>query len=303
MINVEVIRGEEIDFYLSFIPQTLQQSYLMQANLLLYGIRYLDTACGVIVVEAQSENALIKYIYLAEDYRHRGMAGEALNELLFELYGAGYVTVSASYIPELYPDMHDRLWCMGFQIEEAESGFFSIPVDTLADKPLLKGKTNHVVALRDVSKMELNRLCNKLVETGYDLVDMPIRKEQYLADSSGVFMENGEPKGIILLEQDREKADVAKVPLLYCGASSQSAPVELVRFMAQSGLEQQQHIRTCQISALSESVKEFIRKVTGSEALKKEYATYKLSNLFQYYEMADRVMAQYVPLMAGGEER
>lgn len=274
---IEEIRAEDIDLFASFIPEQLKEEYLFTPGLHFYGISMDEFACGAAVVRADGVIAELCSLFLAEDFRGFGLAARTFSQLLFLLQKEGFETVTARYIPEDNPKFHRLLLSESFQMTGTDNGSFHFLLGDLKDNTSLNGTASHVVSLADLPDSELRLLCQNISLEGKALVPMPVNRKDYLADCSGIYLENDTPKGILLLRQTGEKEIL--LPFLYVSAKNPLATLDLFRFAYAKASRIFPPDTACRLHTVNGTLTRLLEKLLERNADREVIASLSLSAL------------------------
>lgn len=286
MEQIEQITNETLAFFLPFIPDLLKEEFDYHTGLLFYGIMQEDVACGTVILERDGRDIRLRYLYLAEDYRGTGIADRMMTDLLYLLWKQGYETMSARYCPKSSPQLHRCLRAKKFRLETEGYGTFQFTLKELGNADTLKGSFPHVVSLAELPNQRIKQFCHLISAEGKDLIPMPIEQSDYLSDCCAVYMENGNPTGILLLQQNGEKN--LKIPFLYSTSSHPTALVEMIRFLYAKGSLAFQEDTVCVFYSIHNTLTTLIERIIGISADRQVIARLELS-CFANYE--DQIQA------------
>ncbi len=275
------VTSDTITFFSPFIPELLKEEFLINKSLFFYGIVCKNTACGVIVLEKEAYNCQLRYIFVAESFRGLGIATRIFSKLLWKLYEEGYKTVKTRYCPKSSPELHHILRGRIVRKETLSTGAFSFTLKEIKNASLLNSKAPHVVSLNDVKVLDLKKFCQQIIDSGNDIIPMPIHKEDYQSECSAVYMENGIPTGILLLQETSNESVI--IPFLYSASSKSTAVLEMICFLYQKGLTQFSENTKIEMYTIAGSLTALLEKLTGLKADYQIEVTLDFSS-FRYYE-------------------
>lgn len=204
---------------------------LGRKNVCAYGLvdGLTKTAAGALVVEFVSQIAMIRSIYVSEQYRCYGGAGKLLDALIDDCVA----NLNATDIRVLLTDGKIRsdeqvasfLLDHGFSAEDTEQNNFVITLEKLRECAFLSKNISisDCLPLREVSDVDLRRFSNKIAGR-YDVyTSLPINKSRFNNDISVATFSDGEIDGILLAANTGEFLD-----LDYC-ISISSKPMQAVK--------------------------------------------------------------------------
>lgn len=269
------VTADTISSFSPFIPDLIKEEYLSGVNFLLYGITWANTACGIAVLEPDGDSVILHYLFLEEGFRGCGAGTRIFSSLLLEMYEAGYTDVTITYCPADSPAMKRILQGYPSPVTPLEKGSFSFQLKDIHDVSVLKGSYPHVVPLSQISDKNLKLLGNQLADTGNDLVPLPLRQADYLADCSAVYLEKDTPAGILLL--CRDETGGLRIPLLFSSSSDSTATLEMMRFVYARGIAEFPEDTWIQIHVINDILLKLLEKITSQTADRMQKVVISLS--------------------------
>lgn len=282
------IRGNEILEYAHMIPDWLLASPQEGADVQFFGMRDFGIPCGAAVLSGENGVLTLQYLYLAQEYRGSGRGTRFLGELLNYAYHAGEYEFQVKYIPGQYPEMERILQSYPFQREEEMIGSFSCTLKDLQDVKHLQGGCGNVRALSECTEESLRPFYREVELRGEDMVEMPVKKKEYLAAESAVAMENGCPAGLLLVKQDGEGA--VTIPFMINLSANIAAPIEMIRFAVQAGGKKYPPETTCSFAVVNETLLRLLEKMGITFVRKRQKCTLALSYFERYEEMVQHYL-------------
>ncbi len=223
MASINRIDGEELERYALFIPEGVLQGY---ERLRIYGLEDEGVACGIMMFAEMGKALELVHFDLLPQF-----AGQALfdTELIFTfmaLHDEGFKSISANYFEnemEIYKEVTSL---PGFEFEDSGRVNFNFTMGEADSEVLDHRRMRHIKRLSKLSEGLRAVLYNNIKNAGIILVKLPLDEKKYLMDHSLVYMENGEPLGLILLREMGK--NVIHVDLFYMGSKNIMAPIELL---------------------------------------------------------------------------
>ena len=275
MEQLILVTADTISIFSRFIPDLIKEEYLSGENFLFYGITWENTACGIVILKPDGDSVILQYLFLEEEFRGFGVGTRIFTATLLKMYEAGYTAVTISYCPTDSPAIERILKGYPYTVTPLEKGIFSFRLKDINDASALKGSHSHVVALRQMSDMNLKLLGNQLADTGNDLVPLPLRQTDYLADCSAVYMEKDTPAGILLL--CRDETGGLSIPLLYSSASDSTAALKMMCFVYERSMAEFPEDTRVQIHVIHGGLLKLLEKITGQTADRQQKVEISLS--------------------------
>ena len=228
-----LLTGDQRKQYEFMIPQWLLDIETDLADVDFWGMKSYDSPSGVAVLIREDKEMILKYLYVAEEYRYAGRGREFFWELINSAYKKGCKSFVISYMPGQFPDFEKLLWPYPFRSEEEEVGSFSVSIKELTEIPQLQGSYRSVKPLSECSEQSLQPLYRMMMEEGEDYVALPLKKSEYLADCCAVAFEKDQPSGILLVKQVSDQE--VTLPLIINFSHNALSTMEMMRFAVSQG--------------------------------------------------------------------
>ena len=291
------ISEEDIHFYTDFLPPEITALYESSPGLLLYGAALRTTAVGVAAVQVLDTEALLRYLYVAPDFRRMGICAELLADLGFALWESGVRSLASYYVPGEHTDFHRQMELCGADFLPSGGGAFRFPLGSLAENKSLVGEIAGVSPLSACRETELMRVGGQLKREGADLVPVPIRASDYEADCSCVYKKDGEIRALLLVKQEEDAMDI---PLLFSNAGNPAVFLMLIRFALKKGRERFSDDTLCTLRSVDEAMTRLLEKLLGVSAEAEVCARISLTDYDDYHlQFLERIMV--VPPDMSGE--
>ncbi|MCR5099223.1 MAG: hypothetical protein K6B14_09775 [Lachnospiraceae bacterium] len=208
--RITQINDVNFGYYLPLLPVGFIEILSEDEKTLAFGIEAVGSAVGAIIVKQIAFEADITWFYVQEELRELDIHSEALlhlSELLHDSYGVSVIHMDIAAGSDAYlSDMFN-----GFHVERTAlpQCIFETTLGALSASDKIDRKSTGSMALSALDKKQLMSFCNELINRGLDYVFMPIDPEDYLADQSAVFMEDGSPTGILLISKQGEDLNIS----------------------------------------------------------------------------------------------
>ena len=200
MEDFVVLREKELPDYVHMIPDWLLEDNADEVEF--WGMEDWGVPCGAAALAWEDGAAVLKHLYIDEQYRGSGRGGRFFQELVYYVYQQGNMELRLKYIPSQHPEL-EQLLCAYVHTETKEAvGSVSCTISELAELKYLQGNCGTVKSLSECTEESLRMFYDRIVEQGEDLVDLPLNKMDYQAECSAVVVENGKPAGILLVKEE-----------------------------------------------------------------------------------------------------
>lgn len=207
-MEITVVREENQSYFEPLMPKEQWD----QADLVLGAIEE-GAACAVLAVSEEPEDILaLQYLYVAKDYRRKGMATALLDGLHEVGKRSGMNMTVCQYAQN--EELEDLDLCLAknlFELDEEKSPVYVTTFKDLSPKYFgknpgdLKGK-KAAVPLSEVTARLWNRWTKKLAALPNPDGSIPELEVKYIYDQDASFLlvKKGEPVGCILFEKLEE---------------------------------------------------------------------------------------------------
>jgi len=286
-------RLEENEFsaYAHMIPGWLIGEAKTDDSMEVWGMEIGGEPCGAAVISREPGIVVLMHLYVAEKYRNSGRGGDFLFDLMYDAYTQGVAQFRVEYITEQFPKMDRLLRSYPMKKETMEQmGNVECTLGELAEIKALQGSYGQVKALSQCTEEGLSRLYREVIARELDVVELPLRKDDYLADCSAVAMENGEPKGLLLV---KKAEDGVFIPYIVNLSQNAAAPIEMIRFSIQKGSESFSKETVCHFAIINEALLALFEKM-GIRVRKMQRFTLDLS----YFEKCERNVNAYMDFLS-----
>lgn len=281
-----LLQGQEADAYAHMVPAWLLEEWRTEEGVQLWGMADAGSPCGAAVLRNEEGVITLHYLYVAREYRGEGKGAAFLAELLFRAYHSGALVFQVRYIPGEYPKLERLLTGYPFQKEEEMLGIFTCTLGELAGNKYLQGAYGNVKALSQCTEESLRAFYQEIVTKEENLVEMPVKREDYLADCCAVAMEKGKPAGLLLVREGTDGG--MEIPFLLNLSANVAAPVEMIRFAVQTGSKKYAPETVCRFAVISEGLMQILEKMGLTGVKKRQRCILRLSYFAQYERAAQR---------------
>lgn len=280
-----LLQAEQLAAFSYMIPGWLLESDAEGVDISFWGMTAFGAPCGAAVVSMEQDAVLLRYIYILEEFRGTGRGKRFVAELLDYAYREQKARFEVRYIKEQYPVMEKLLTGYPFTREDEMLGSFSCRLGDLLKLPHLQGRYGSIRALSDCTQESLRAFYKEIEQQGMDLVELPLKKEDYVADCCAVTMENDRPAGILLVREEKDKT--VSIPYLLNLSQNIAAPIEMIRFALQMGSRRYQEDTICSFAVIDETLFRILERLGITFSQRRQKRTLELSYFVQYEQEAE----------------
>jgi GNAT superfamily N-acetyltransferase len=178
-----------------------------------------DIAAGALFAQMRSAWLDIGWIYVAPEYRGRGMGKLLLSSLAMSARRTpGVSGVFAEYPNLPDEDSPDTMFRMnGFRVEDISKPFYVFTLEELAKNPFWQKKADsrNTIPLGQADEHMLKAFSVQLMETDRPVaVALPIDRREYHPDLSMVYVKDGTIRGVLLFQESGGMLDLAYIHVL-----------------------------------------------------------------------------------------
>lgn len=249
MVYTGQISPDNIDIFMPMIPEILISQSLSDDSMRFYGVSVDGEASGIVAVRLMNDTADLRFMYLLPNKRNQGYMDRAVTTVLFDLYREGFARVIMNFIPSEYRAVDRICERFGFTRHKTERSFFRFNVSQVRKCKAITYVPQGTLKLRALPAPLRNDLYKKVSDKGYDISHIISNPEiaRSLEEHSLVYMENGKPLGLMLVQDMRSLPDPDKtgafgrifpegssadIALIYIGSTQVKAPLYLVSALA-----------------------------------------------------------------------
>lgn len=268
-MEITIVREENQAYFEPLMPREMWE----KSDLVLGAIEE-GVACGILAATEEPEQIMtLQYLFVAKDYRRKGMA-TALLDGLHEIgkYSGMNLTICQYALNEEQNDLDLCLSNNLFELDEVRTpvyrtAFGDLSPQYFGKQPDKKGVKKTLVPLSEVTARMWNRFAEKLEKLPEDETKLTELDVKYVYDQNASFLlvKGGEPEGCILFEQLEEDFLLS----YFCGLKGAS-PVDIMSLFQAS----YQNLKTrCSdsswiyINALTETTEKMVKNLTDQKAV------------------------------------
>lgn len=287
MIILTPVTDENIASFHSFFPNSLLSLAAEDNSLSYMGIIYKSTAIGGLVLKKTGPSMELLWILLSEDYRGMGLGARVMNELFINLYREGITDVFVTTAPETPDSMRRLLSGFPFSYSEVATSTLVTTLGDLRANKHLAGGSKKCQSLEKSTQTFLAGLYKNITEHESDLIPVPIDKHSCNSDASAVYVEDGEAKGILILQPQSDCR--YRIPFMYSCSSNPLAPIEMIRFSVAAGTSFPDDTELV-FDLVSAELTKFAEKLFGGTPEHAQVGQLKLSYLDEVFAFAENTL-------------
>ena len=231
MVNVIDLDESVFDCFAPLFPKYVMEEAMDDEDVVLFGIVDEDVPIGVISARIMPPEAELLWYYLDPSNRGEGLGSESFGLLCRRLYNSLSVKTVRADIPVDADESIYKLFdpYVETTYERLPECRFEIPAGWVHNSGRVGRRAQKSIALGDLDPKELNILCNNLVKAGMDLVPMPIDVREYNAKLSAIYMDEGKPKGLLLV---KTHDDYLYIPYMASTVRNPAVLMDMIYFVA-----------------------------------------------------------------------
>ncbi len=214
MAYLKELPSSDLEKFIDYIPGAVLDETLDDVEYDFFGIIERDEGIGIVICRPdENADVYIRFIYIVPNMRNRGIMNRSLDQLKVFYWGIGYEHFYIRYLPYLNPELASYCNDGDFEIRRNDSAYFDFRIGDITEKNFLDKTSDNVVSLASLPARQIKRLYNQIQSDGIQLVDFDDPNNNFLMDESVVYMSNGNPFGLALLQKNDE--DALEVLLFY----------------------------------------------------------------------------------------
>lgn len=280
MKNVYKVIDSEEKEVLNLLPVDFIVDYVYDKTQSLYVLKVEEKICGVALIGKNGDDAIIEYMYVDEDNKDEYIY--LINSISYDMYNDGAKRIVLKFLEE-NEEIMKLLKMLDFVINEEAIALFEFKISDLENCEILKKPVKDVIPLEELNNTQIKDLCNRIIENGEDLVDMPIEKEGYIESCSAVYIEENKAKSIILVKENID--DTLEIPFIYSESQKPAVLIELIKFLYQKANVKYDRYKLCRTYIVEPVLVKIIEKLIGLKAIYQKSAVRELQYLAVFDEI------------------
>ncbi|MBQ3546014.1 MAG: hypothetical protein IJA34_13695 [Lachnospiraceae bacterium] len=274
MKNVYKVMDNEEKEVLNLIPPEFFVDYIYDSAQSIYVLKIEEKIFGTALIRKNGDDAIIEYMYVNEDNKEE--YAFLINSISYDMYKDGAKRIIWKFMEENEELIH-VIKMLDFVINEDALAMFEFKINDLDNCEILKKPVKDVIALKELDNIHLRDLCNRIIENGEAIVDMPIEKESYIENCSAVYIEDNKAKAIILVKENTD--DTLEIPFIYSESHTPVALIELIKFIYQKANIKYDKAKLCRTYIVEPVLVKIIEKLTGLKGKYQKSAVRELQYL------------------------
>lgn len=280
MIHIYKLNESHQDEIAKLLPLEYMTDYVMEDDLYAYGMYIIDELKGIALIRDDGIIVEMNYLYVEDDSKF--FLTYFIDSIAYDMYNKGAKKVIYHFLEGTDNDLIKTLIRNGFVVSKDEIAMFEFNIKQLSDIPLLNSSSRNVISLEEIDNIRLRDICADIMESGEDIVDMPLNKNEYLADCSAVYMKDDKAKGMLLLQRDKEGKLI--IPYIYSNSSEPMAIVDMMKFTFNTARKQFDENEFCRTYVVEPVLVKIVEKITMASPRYRQSAVYDLSIMQKYID-------------------
>ena len=232
MKSVRKIDEKNYSSFSKYLSDYILEIMRTEKNTTPYGIVHNGRPVGIVVVQIEGSVAELLWYFVDPECRRIGIGRDGLFDLCEILREKNQISRIEGLIPAGAEESVRKLFeSYNVTIEKQPECRFDTTLGEFLNAKKIKGNPAKCVSLDKASGTLLRMLCNKIVEHGVDLVEMPVKPEDYYAKACAIHFDKDEPDGMLLINKTEE---AVSIPYLVSFAEDPRAIMDMLTFARDS---------------------------------------------------------------------
>ncbi|MBQ9437484.1 MAG: GNAT family N-acetyltransferase [Lachnospiraceae bacterium] len=285
------LEGEELLSYAGFLPASIMQDDNDFGGMDYYGYEENGEKAGIMVTIPDYSTILLRYIWIAEEYRDCGRGKRALMELL-NLLAENTSALTVDIVPALQPKSYLMFKACGFKERANGGGCFRFNLSQLnVEEKYIRFKTSQAKPLSDASRRRIAKLWEEIENAGQDFVPSPIDNPIYDPALSCIYVEGEEYKAILLVQAENKSS--IHVSYLFSRAVDHTALLQLFAYFYRGLKESTLTKALISFDTLDEKLTAILKKIMGISCEHQETLRLPTSRFLEDMSFAYQCMQDY----------
>ena len=280
MIHIYKLNESHQDEMAKLLPLEYMTDYVTEEDLFAYGMYINDELKGIALIRDEGIEVVMHYIHVSE--KNKFFLTNFIDSIAFDMYNKGAKKLVYHFLEDDADDLINTLKQNGFVVNRDEIATFEFTIKQLSEIPLMNASSNNVISLKELDNIRLRNICTDIVESGEDIVDMPLNKNEYLVDCSAVYMKEDKARGMLLLQRDKNGRLL--IPYIYSNSSEPMAIVDMMKFTFNTAKQQFDENVSCRTYVVDPVLVKIVEKITMVTPRYRQSAVYDLSIMQKYID-------------------
>ena len=202
MAFIDIIAPNNLAAFDPMIPDILKAEFIGERDLRFYGISEEGTAAGVVIIKEIAESVEIRYMYLVPVYRGLGMLDQMLMQLFMDLKEEGFTKAVVNYLPSQFASFKAISDRFGFREIIGGETYLRFKADAIKKCPVSTYEPRGIMRVMYLPKDKQERLF-KMIDKSFSFPGARSVKDKDYLTYSMAYLENGEPKGALIVQNPR----------------------------------------------------------------------------------------------------
>lgn len=255
MEHIVRIHKHNMEPYREYIPDFFLQGFEEAEAYSFYGMTVGGRFAGVLVLEIVGVEAYVQYMYVEPKFQF--FQSRMIEFVAYELCAFGIWRLVWKFLED--DTVCKNVQMFGFQVKKDDIARFEFQIQEIKQVALFSEQAKNVIALEALDSLLLKQLGNELAISGDDMITLPINKQGYIADCSAVYMEQNQPKGILLLTRDEDGK--LFIPYMFSESTHPAAILNMMRFTFENASRKFDESETCSMYIVEPVLVKIVEKV------------------------------------------
>lgn len=280
MIHIYRLNESHQDEMAKLLSLEYMTDYVMEDTLFAYGMYVNNELKGIALINDEGINVELHYLYVDDDCKF--FLSYFIDSIAYDMYNKGAQKLVYHFLEGGDSDLIKTLKRNGFVVNRDEIAMFEFTIKQLSEIPLLSSSPRNVISLEELDNIRLRNICTDIMEANEDIVDMPLNKNEYLANCSAVYMKEDKARGLLLLQRDKDGKLL--IPYIYSNSTEPMAIVDMIKFTFNTARKQFDENESCRTYVVDPVLVKIVEKITMVSPRYRQSAVYDLSNMQRYID-------------------
>ncbi len=280
MIHIYKLNESHQDEMAKLLPLEYMTDYVMEDTLAAYGMYINDELKGIALIRDEVMEVVLHYLYVDDDCKF--FLSYFIDSIAYDMYNKGVEKLIYHFLEGDDSDLIKILERNGFVVSRDEIAMFEFSIKQLSEIPMLNASSRNVISLEELDNIRLRNICTDIMEANEDIVDMPLNKNEYLANCSAVYMKEDKARGLLLLQRDKDGKLL--IPYIFSNSTEPMAIVDMIKFTFNTAREQFDENESCRTYVVDPVLVKIVEKITMVSPRYRQNAVYDLSIMQRYID-------------------
>lgn len=276
MEELVIIDRRNIYNYADYIPSRLL-SLTNDNSITMMGINYFNNPVGGVVYRFVGGRCQLIHIYVAKQYRDRGLATFAMEQIFDAAVQKKCVLFETTITPGRHMKFEELLDSMSAIRTDEKTAYMYCKLGELKKLIAPKDRSEKVVSLMHISAQNLNMYLEQLTHAGYDNVLKQINKSDYVQKGSCGYVENDRLTGLLLIENDTETITAS---WFIDTSENEEAGMEMLKFAYNALMKHLDDDTECRLAVINEKMEDELKQNLAFPIIRRQKVIVDISSLY-----------------------